>query len=664
MIFHEVKLHNFRALAGTQSINLQVNGAGRPVILVGALNGSGKTSLFEAIQLVLYGAEAPGKFRNQKDYKQFLADAINRGTSMVEGAWVELTFERAIEGELRIYTVRRSWRQTSKGIQETLRVLKDGDPDTVLADHWGEFMESFLPARIAQLFFFDGEQIEAMVEPEAMQATLASAFHNLLGLDLISQLDVDLNTLERRKRIDKRSTADRKRISLLEEEKEKGFKRVEQEKQRLAQINGQLSRAREVQRKAEEEFRSKGGNIFQEQDQLVKQRESVKQRLDEAQERIRKLAAGPAPFLMVEALLKETVQEVEAELGREEGRLVAEAEAERDKRILAQIKKQLDTKSLQSVKEALEQTRVMDAGNHEGEVVFAASREELSGLRHFLSRELPDARRDLEAALEEMQCQQAALDDLDRTLSQVPDVDAIAELQRTLRKAEADVRRLETERDEQEKIVEKAQFEANLKTSLYNKEVEAHAEDWEAGEHERRILERIPKVKETLSAFQQLVVKRHIGNLESEIRECFQHLMRKPEFIQRVEIDPDSYDVHIKDSEEREVPLGLLSAGERQLLATSILWALGKISGRPVPTIIDTPLGRLDSNHRTHLVERYFPAASHQVILLSTDEEIVGDYYTKLKPAIQRSYTIDYSPKTKTSVITEGYLEKVNEAAC
>jgi DNA sulfur modification protein DndD len=52
------------------------------------------------------------------------------------------------------------------------------------------------------------------------------------------------------------------------------------------------------------------------------------------------------------------------------------------------------------------------------------------------------------------------------------------------------------------------------------------------------------------------------------------------------------------------------------------LRGLAKASGRPLPTIIDTPLGRLDSTRRRHLLERYFPVASHQVILLSTDEEI------------------------------------------
>jgi len=52
------------------------------------------------------------------------------------------------------------------------------------------------------------------------------------------------------------------------------------------------------------------------------------------------------------------------------------------------------------------------------------------------------------------------------------------------------------------------------------------------------------------------------------------------------------------------------------------LWGLARASARPLPAVIDTPMARLDAAHRQHLVERYFPNASHQVIVLSTDTEV------------------------------------------
>jgi DNA sulfur modification protein DndD len=99
-----------------------------------------------------------------------------------------------------------------------------------------------------------------------------------------------------------------------------------------------------------------------------------------------------------------------------------------------------------------------------------------------------------------------------------------------------------------------------------------------------------------------------------------------------------------------------LSAGERQLLATSLLWGLARASGRPIPTVIDTPLGRLDSTHRRHLVERYFPVAAHQVILLSTDEEIHEQNLPRLKPAIARSYRLEFDDALRRTTVEPGYF--------
>ena len=72
--------------------------------------------------------------------------------------------------------------------------------------------------------------------------------------------------------------------------------------------------------------------------------------------------------------------------------------------------------------------------------------------------------------------------------------------------------------------------------------------------------------------------------------------------------------------------------------------------------VIDTPLGRLDSVHRQHIIERYFPHASHQVILLSTDKEIDEANYAKLKPSIGRAYTLRFDDKTASTTVEPGYF--------
>ena len=94
------------------------------------------------------------------------------------------------------------------------------------------------------------------------------------------------------------------------------------------------------------------------------------------------------------------------------------------------------------------------------------------------------------------------------------------------------------------------------------------------------------------------------------------------------------------------------------LLAIAFLWGLARVSGRQLPVAIDTPLGRLDSEHRQNLIERYFPSASHQVILLSTDTELGKEEVQQLRQqgAIAREYLLQYDGETRQTNIKPGYF--------
>ncbi|WP_205370415.1 hypothetical protein [Thermoleptolyngbya sp. PKUAC-SCTB121] len=93
-------------------------------------------------------------------------------------------------------------------------------------------------------------------------------------------------------------------------------------------------------------------------------------------------------------------------------------------------------------------------------------------------------------------------------------------------------------------------------------------------------------------------------------------------------------------------------------MAIALLWGLARASRRPLLVAIDTPLGRLDAAHRQNLVERYFPQASHQVILLSTDTEIRQEEATALRQqgAIAREYLLHYDPATQQTTVQSKYF--------
>ena len=101
-----------------------------------------------------------------------------------------------------------------------------------------------------------------------------------------------------------------------------------------------------------------------------------------------------------------------------------------------------------------------------------------------------------------------------------------------------------------------------------------------------------------------------------------------------------------------------LSAGEQQMFAVSIVWALALTSGYKAPVVIDTPMARLDSSNRANFVMNYLPAASSQVLVLSTDEEIHGRYHDMIRDHIVDYYTLLYREEEQCTSITHGYFEE------
>jgi DNA sulfur modification protein DndD len=130
------------------------------------------------------------------------------------------------------------------------------------------------------------------------------------------------------------------------------------------------------------------------------------------------------------------------------------------------------------------------------------------------------------------------------------------------------------------------------------------------------------------------------SELERQALESFQRLSRKEDFVARLRINPDTFAVSLYDSRGEVIPKSSLSAGEKQIYAISLLWGMARVSGRPLPMIVDTPLGRLDTHHRTNLIRHYFPEASHQVIVLSTDTEVDRAHYDQLRPRTSHAYRL------------------------
>ena len=655
MIINRITLQNIGVYRGTHTLELTPPDSEHPITLIGALNGGGKTTLLGSVQLALYGSRSKGIERTKKGYHKHLQDLINRGVPPEEGAAVEIEFQRLIDGKPTKYKVRRGWRISSGVVEEQVRVTRDDEPDTLLADHWDESIDSFLPARLAHLFFFDGEQIERMADEEEATKLLSSAFQSLLGLDLVTQLQEDLSTLEKKKRFSLKTPEARERLKTLEDEVEKAQLTCERAHQEMASIRSQIEQKEKAISILKADFKSKGGDIYLEQENLEIRRSDLTAKITDLETDYRNAVSGDAPLLLVPALLKDLLEQAELERSAKHQKLILEAEQARDQKVLEEVIESLPSKAYEEIRKTLARHRTKSELLNT-KMVLDSSDGFIDEVKELIKHRLPEARSALEKLDVDIMHLHQERDNIDRLLSAAPDADTLAIIQHNITKAVEDVNLMSQDLIKKGEILRAAELDLSLRKRAHQKENAVHIEISESYEHDKRIVNRIPKVKETLERFRQRVIARHIGSLENAIYESFQHLIRKPGLLGSVKISEKDYQMTLQDPLGAIVPFHILSAGERQLLATSILWGLAKVSGRPFPLIIDTPLGRLDSHHRTHLVERYFPTASHQVILLSTDEELVGNYRNMLDCHVGRRFLLSYDHSKGTSNVIEGYF--------
>lgn len=654
MILDAIIIENFGVYGGSQEIELSPR-KNKPVILFGGMNGGGKTTLLDALQLAFYGRKAKVSKRGKLSYNDYLQSAIHAGADPGEGACIGLRFRRILEGQEHHFFLARSWRLGARGIEESVTVLRNGELDPSMAEHWAEYIEGFLPNGIAHLFFFDGEQIKELAEGENAGEMLRTAVHSLLGLDLVERLENDLRVLERKKRGESGDPEALQQAVKAEEEVE----RLDGELGSL--VNDAATKRGEVEQLAkkvgtkEDEYRKAGGELFDKRKQLEARRNELQQSVAAEEESLRHLAAGPAPLLMLSALLSSVEKQVTGDVEIQRQKVLLEVIQERDEQMLASLKtapKPL-ADTLKKWLDGDQQKRMKTAGK---ELVLGADESILAELRHLRANALPKAEAEIVRHMRKLESLKMEWERMEREITRIPSKDAIAKLQIELdsitqrhQKAALELSSLEARREQTLRQLAEARKRAE---NAGRRVAELGLDD----EDRERILRHSQKTRDTLVKFREEVTRRHVSRIEALILESFTQLLRKRGLVTSIQINPVTFELSLTGGDGLPLTFDKLSAGERQLLATSLLWGLARASGRPIPTVIDTPLGRLDSTHRQHLVERYFPVAAHQVILLSTDEEIHEQNLPRLKPAIARSYRLEFDDSLRRTIVEPGYF--------
>lgn len=644
MIIKELTLHNFGVYASTNSFEFHGQ---KPVVLIGGMNGRGKTTFLEAVLLSLYGSNSFAYKESQyKTYGQYLKSFVNKQDDTME-TYVDLEFEMESE----TYKVHREWSGAKQRVSEIIKVYKDGDYNQFLTDNWSMFIENILPSGLSNFFFFDGEKIaELAVEDTSTQ--MKESIKTLLGISVLDLLKADLGRITNRIAKTQVSNSEAKEIERLRDKKDRSVKALEAVDLEIAELEARKTATLQSLEQKRQEYTTKGGDIVTQRQELFKKRAAVSSKMDALKEQLTVDAASELPLILVKELLRNIRENAEIE----QDQRMLEAALKKMRALLPEYaeKNVDDQDSVCRFIDFIDSKMVTGA-----DVVHCKlSDTSLFKLQVLLDEQLLSTKLAVSNRKKGLVKLQAEIDQLDSYMSVDIDEKAIAAIYRQIKELEQELIDIDVLFSKKADERRTCNGEAIAATTAFNRGVEAYLRRAELNDDGDRIVKYSHMATTILNEYKIRLQKDKIGIVAETMTVCYKKLANKKNLIDRIEMDPVSLELKYLNADGEEVNKASLSAGEKQLMVISLLWALAICSKKKLPVIIDTPLSRLDSAHRVSLIQTYFPQASEQTIILSTDSEIDRNYYTIMKDDIGDEFTLIYDDLTKSTTIRRGYFEE------
>lgn len=664
MLLESLTLCDFGLFRGEHAIDLNPRkkyNSTRPIILFGGLNGAGKTTILTAIRLAIYGKQALGYAVSQKTYDEYLASKVHRNPHslvVMSGAHIALEFLYYKLGKPTRYKIVRSWTVAGKQVKETLTILHDGEPiPEFTQEQCQAFLNELIPLGVSELFFFDGEKIASLAE-DGGDVALRDAIRKLLGLDIIERLKSDLHIYIRRQSNKILPDETQAQLGQYEVEYNNLKNTIKAEEDESQQMLPKLIAAKEQLGRLEESLASKGGA-------WAVSRQSLKVRLDMLlankkilETEVREHLNGLYPLSLAPKLTQQLKGQLQHERTLKDWEGIAQVINQRLVSLNAVISefvpKQQSSGALKKIKSVFSDLVTRPSELKGVTLLHDLASKDYLRLESWINEALSQVQSQTKLLRLQLQNIDEELGNVSLQIDRAPDQETLKADLDAIKAKNEEIAQITTERNTHLELARRFTWQAidlvrkmrKLEDMLMNGVTQCTGN------------ELAKYTRDVLTDFAGEMTKRKIVKLEQEFSKAFSRLARKSDTIISAEIDPNTFEVRLFNKSGKDIPKHDLSAGEKQIYAIAMLEALAKTSGRKLPIIIDTPLGRLDSRHREKLINNYFPQASHQVIILSTDTEVDKSFYEDINKHISHCYHISYDEVEGASEIKEGYFWK------
>lgn len=632
------------------------------IILIGGLNGYGKTSFLEALYLSLYGSEAMRylgraglKINKDVTYGKFLSRAFNHDADPDSPMSVSIEF---IDDQNNGYRVSRSWyfdrnrKWDGDDTDKKIYSIENGVPrKPISSDYLPQILdEHFVVPNLAPFFFFDGEEVKSLAARDKVEQ-VKLAIDNFLGIVTLRELQSRLRDYQnvRRRGI---SQVDETRLSTLEDtiqSLEEGIARLHEKKYELEELRENIEQEWQA---VQDRMLTLGGS-----DGSIASIRTLATEINEHQQKLQQARSELIDMLCkklsINLISNRTVNTFLDQIRKEQATRKWQHECialkpQREKFLSSFFSHDQYVPPLS----ASQKSQLCEAINSAWESLFSPPPANctLHPIHTYLSDDMINqvhnmynhssiGSREISSKFDEVDVIKKRLESWRMQMAKLEGLDHTGEIVERIKQQMKDIT---IKRD---KCLNDL---SNTNNKLFSDKAELDKLNAEYSRENKRFLENAPtnsllhkaeKIYHFIDKLINALYKIKIEQIGEEISHVFRELSHKHQ-VKKITLESDAT-ARIWGYDDQELDFDK-SAGESQLFATSLLAALANVSGADAPLVVDTPLGRLDSLHRKNILNFWTQNSDRQVILLSQDKEIDPEQYQKLKPFILKSYTLEY----------------------
>ena len=640
---------------------------GKNIVLIGGMNGYGKTSILEALYLCLYGKDSmvhlarAGLNTDERGYPTFLERAFN-GEARREG--LDTMSVRVVinKTKTKAMDIGRKWyfRANGKWTNDEETLVRDvvrGVPDTPRTDGRNGFLLAdllddmqFVPAHVAPFFFFDGEEVKKLADQSRVEQ-VKQGLEGLLGVVLLRSLADRLKSFEASKRGEIQSVDEENLSRLLD------ALTNNQTKLTALKHDAETSETERLRLRAEQQSLvdrvtasgGGGGDIATVKD-LVEEREQYRNKQRDSQRKLETILADRLPFHLlpkdlIQDFRKQLIAEIKLSDWEAEKRALEPRKAEFENAFLAQasptIEPALTDLQLIAIKSRLESAWTSlfypppddCAKVIEHDYFHDATRKK--ALEFMESLRL--GKKEIRELLTEQNTLQLQVEEIGRRVSRIEGIDrdgTLAGLNKNLNEVIEQMDSLSERVRKDNRQIDALESQVQAQTAEYNR----GKSELDKSSPIRATLDKSERVRMVIDEVIPALFPLKVRELANAMTSVYKQLAHKSQVDKIKILDDGTTQVLSKTGSEITFDR---SAGENQIFATALIAGLAKVSGVKAPMVVDTPLGRLDSKHRANILDFWTSDKSRQVILLSQDEEIDFQFYKSIESSVGKTYLLE-----------------------